>query len=33
VIDITSQIDAIHHEVATKPAEGCEVVSAMLRHA
>jgi uncharacterized protein YndB with AHSA1/START domain len=31
VIDITTQIGAIHREVATKPAEGGEVVSAMLR--
>jgi uncharacterized protein YndB with AHSA1/START domain len=31
VIDITTQIDAIQREVATKPAEGGEVVSALLR--
>jgi uncharacterized protein YndB with AHSA1/START domain len=31
VIDITTQIGAIHREVATKPAEGGEVVSALLR--
>jgi len=31
VIDITSQIDAIQREVATKAAEGGEVVSALLR--